>query len=112
MSKLSKALGGELTTIKGMCGLGDLVMTASCMQSRNFSFGYDIGVKGEAKSVIESNTKTVEGLHTTKAVVKMAKELGIEMPICEMIYRLLFEGISLKDAMIELLSRPYKEEGF
>ena len=112
MSKLSKALGGELTTIKGMCGLGDLVMTASCMQSRNFSFGYDIGVKGEAKSIIEANTKTVEGLHTTKAVVKIAKELGIEMPICEMVYRLLFEGISLKDAMIELLSRPYKEEGF
>ena len=111
MSKLSKALGGQLTTITGMCGLGDLVMTASCSQSRNFSFGYEIGVQGEAKSVIEANTKTVEGLHTTKAVVKIAKELGIEMPICEMVYRLLFEGISLKEAMIKLLSRPYKEEG-
>ena len=112
MSKLAKALGGELTTITGMCGLGDLVMTASCSQSRNFSFGYEIGVRGEAESVIKANTRTVEGLHTTRAVVKIAKELGIEMPICEMVNRLLFEGISLKDAMIKLLSRPYKEEGF
>lgn len=112
MSKLAKALGGELTTITGMCGLGDLVMTASCSQSRNFSFGYEIGVRGEAESVIKTNTRTVEGLHTTRAVVKIAKELGIEMPICEMVNRLLFEGISLKDAMIKLLSRPYKEEGF
>ncbi|MBQ2885249.1 MAG: NAD(P)-dependent glycerol-3-phosphate dehydrogenase [Alphaproteobacteria bacterium] len=112
MSKLAKALGGELTTITGMCGLGDLVMTASCSQSRNFSFGYEIGVNGEAESVIKANTRTVEGLHTTRAVVKIAKELGIEMPICEMVNRLLFEGISLNDAMIKLLSRPYKEEGF
>ncbi len=112
MSKLAKALGGELTTITGMCGLGDLVMTASCSQSRNFSFGYEIGVNGEAESVIRANTRTVEGLHTTRAVVKIAKELGIEMPICEMVNRLLFEGISLNDAMIKLLSRPYKEEGF
>ena len=87
-------------------------MTASCSQSRNFSFGYEIGVNGEAESVIKANTRTVEGLHTTRAVVKIAKELGIEMPICEMVNRLLFEGISLNDAMIKLLSRPYKEEGF
>ena len=111
MSKLSKGLGGELTTMMGMCGLGDLVMTASCMQSRNFSFGYDVGVKGDASSVIKENTKTVEGLFTTKAVVKRALELEIEMPICEMINRLLFEGVSLKDAMNELLCRPYKGEG-
>ncbi len=111
MSALSKALGGKLTTMMGMCGMGDLVMTASCHQSRNFSFGYEIGTCGNALSVIENNTKTVEGLHTTKAVVKRAKELGIEMPISEMMYRLLFEGVLLEDAMNGLLHRPYKEEG-
>lgn len=111
MSVLSKFLGGKLTTMMGMCGMGDLVMTASCHQSRNFSFGYEIGICGNAITVIKNNTKTVEGFHTTKAVVKRANELGIEMPICEMMYKLLFEGISLNDAMQELLCRPYKEEG-
>lgn len=111
MARLSKALGGELHTMMGMCGMGDLVLTASCSQSRNFSFGYEIGVCGKADKLIEENTRTVEGIYTAKAVVKRAKELGIEMPICEMVNRVLFEGVSLKDAMAELLARPYKGEG-
>ena len=111
MARLSKALGGELQTMMGMCGMGDLVLTASCSQSRNFSFGYEIGVCGKADKLIEENTRTVEGIYTAKAVVKRAKELGIEMPICEMVNRVLFEGVSLNDAMTTLLSRPYKGEG-
>lgn len=111
MAKLTEKLGGRLTTLKGMCGLGDLVMTASCYQSRNFSFGVEVGKCGNAKEVMESNTKTVEGIYTTKAVVKRAKELGIEMPISEVMEKLLFDGVLLKDAMEELLSRPYKVEG-
>ena len=111
MAKLTEKLGGRLTTLKGMCGLGDFVMTASCYQSRNFSFGVEVGKCGNAKEVMESNTKTVEGIYTTKAVVKRAKELGIEMPISEVMEKLLFDGVLLKDAMEELLSRPYKVEG-
>ena len=111
IARLSKALGGDLQTIMGMCGLGDLVMTASCSQSRNFSFGYKIGTCGSATKPLEENTCTVEGIHTAQALVKRAKELNIEMPICEMVYRILFEGISLKEAMEKLLARSYKEEG-
>lgn len=111
MARLSKALGGELATIMGMCGMGDLVLTANCSQSRNFSFGYEVGVCGSAEKPIAENTRTVEGLHTAKAVIKRAHELGVEMPICEMMNRVLFAGVSLKDAMQELLSRPYKAEG-
>lgn len=48
MGRLSSALGGRHSTMMGMCGLGDLVLTASCSQSRNFSFGYEIGIRGEA----------------------------------------------------------------
>lgn len=112
MVRLSTALGGSLSTMMGMSGLGDLVLTASCAQSRNFSFGYEIGVCGQAQKVIEGNTRTVEGIYTTKAVIKRAHELGIEMPICEMVNKVLFEGYSLKTAVEELMSRPYKEEGF
>jgi len=111
MAKLTEKLGGSLTTLKGMCGLGDLVMTASCLQSRNFSFGVEIGKCGSAIELIKENTKTVEGVYTTRAVVKRAKELGIEMPISEVMEKILFDGISLKDGMSELLARPYKIEG-
>ena len=111
MAKLTEKLGGELATLKGMCGLGDLVMTASCYQSRNFSFGVEVGKSGNAKEVMEKNTKTVEGIYTTKAVVKRAKELGIEMPISEMLEKLLFEGVLLHKGVEELLARPYKVEG-
>lgn len=112
MGRLSKAMGGLHTTVMGMSGLGDLVLTAGSTQSRNFSFGYEIGLCGHAKKLIEENTRTVEGLHTAQAVVKLARKLGIEMPICETVNRILFEGISLTSAMEELMSRPYKEEGF
>lgn len=112
MAKFADALGGSLTTMMGMSGLGDLVLTASCSQSRNFSFGYEIGVQGHARKLIEENTRTVEGIYTAKAVMKRARELNIEMPICEMVCRVLFNDMALKDAMAELMSRPYREEGF
>ena len=112
MAHFADALGGSLTTMMGMSGLGDLVLTASCSQSRNFSFGYEIGVQGHAKKLIEENTRTVEGIYTAKAVMKRARELNVEMPICEMVCRVLFNDMALKDAMAELMSRPYREEGF
>lgn len=112
MARLSKALGGTLSAMMGMSGFGDLVLTANCSQSRNFSFGYEVGVCGHAKKLLEENTRTVEGIPTSKAVVKRAQELGIEMPICEMVNKVLFEGMPLKKAMEDLMARPYKEEGF
>ena len=67
---------------------------------------------GSAKPLLESNTKTVEGILTAPAVLKRAKEVGIEMPICETVNDVLFNDVPLKEAMNELLSRPFKEEGF
>ena len=110
MARFAKALGGDLPTLMGMCGMGDLVLTANCTQSRNFSFGYEVGVCGTAEKPMRENTRTVEGIYTAQAVVKRARELNIEMPICEMVERLLFEGISLEEAINTLLSRPYKKE--
>lgn len=112
MVRLSKALDGTIPTMMGMSGLGDLVLTASCSQSRNFSFGYEIGIQGHAQKVLEENTRTVEGIATSKAVVKRANEMGIEMPICEMVNKVLFEDMPLTKAIEELMARPYKEEGF
>ncbi len=110
MAQLSKALGGTPFTMMGMSGLGDLVLTASCSQSRNFSFGYEVGVAGSAGKLIEENTRTVEGIPTAKAVIKRARQLGVEMPICEMANKVLFDGKPLQAAIEELMARPYKEE--
>lgn len=112
MVRLSKAIGGNLTTLMGMCGLGDLVLTANCLQSRNFSFGVKIGTLGNAQKVLAANTHTVEGIYTAQAVLKRAKELKVEMPICEIVNRILFENLSISSALNDLMSRPYKEEGF
>lgn len=112
MGRLAEALGGKTETMMGMCGLGDLVLTASCSQSRNFSFGYEVGVCGRARQMMEANTRTVEGIATAKAVVKRAQAAKVEMPICEIVNKMLFEDMGLAAAMEELLRRPYKKEGF
>ena len=112
MGRLAEALGGKPETMMGMCGLGDLVLTASCSQSRNFSFGYEVGVCGRARKVMEANTRTVEGIATAKAVVKRAQAAKVEMPICEIVNKMLFEDMGLAAAVEELLRRPYKKEGF
>ena len=112
MGRLAEALGGKTETMMGMCGLGDLVLTASCSQSRNFSFGYEVGVCGRARKVMEANTRTVEGIATAKAVVKRAQAAKVEMPICEVVNKMLFEDMGLAAAVEELLRRPYKTEGF
>ena len=111
MTRLSMAMGGNLTTLMGMCGLGDLVLTAGSTQSRNFSFGYEVGICGHAQKVLSRNTQTVEGIYTTQAVIRLAYNLNVEMPICEIVYRILFEDMALNDAIKGLMSRPYKEEG-
>ena len=111
MGVLSRALHGLPETMMGMSGLGDLVLTANCMQSRNFSFGYEIGVNGHAQDIIKNNTKTVEGIATAKAVIKRAHAALIEMPICETVNKVLFENFPLDLAMKELLQRPFRTEG-
>ena len=111
MGVLSRALHGLPETMMGMSGLGDLVLTANCMQSRNFNFGYEIGVNGHAQDIIKNNTKTVEGIATAKAVIKRAHAVSIEMPICETVNKVLFENFPLDLAMKELLQRPFRTEG-
>ncbi len=109
MTRLAKALGGHMHTMMGMCGLGDLILTANCTQSRNFSFGFELGQKGNAQEILQNNTRTIEGIYTAPAVLKRAHELNVEMPICEMVNAVL-NGKPLERAIDELLSRPFKNE--
>lgn len=110
MARFAKALGGHKTTVLGLSGVGDLILTACSTQSRNYSFGYAIGQTRSAKKVLEESTTTTEGVPTSAAVMKRAREMGIEMPICAAVEAILYNGLSVDDILTDLLSRPFKAE--
>jgi glycerol-3-phosphate dehydrogenase (NAD(P)+) len=105
MNRLALRLGARAETLMGLSGLGDLVLTCTSMQSRNFRFGLALG-RGEAFDA----GVTVEGVATARAVALLADGHGIDMPIAAMIAALCDRRLSVSDAVSALLSRPLKEE--
>ena len=105
MQRMAQAIGARPETLVGLSGFGDLVLTCTSDQSRNFRYGMALG-SGEAfdKKI------TVEGAATALAVAKLAQERGIDMPICQMIAALIGQRITLQQAVAALMSRPLKEE--
>ncbi len=118
MMRFGRALGARRETLEGLSGLGDLVLTCSSPTSRNMSFGHALG---EGQSVLDyeaSRNSVTEGKYTAIPVVRIAREHGIEMPICEAVRNILWGGVdgetfpslSVDDAIEGLLSRPMKVE--
>lgn len=110
MSRLGAALGAEPATFMGMAGLGDLVLTCTDNQSRNRRFGIMLG---EGKSVDEAQKiigQVVEGYRNTKEVWILSQRYGVEMPITEQIYQVLYAGKEAREAATALLSRTSKDE--
>lgn len=105
MVRLAESLGARAETLAGLSGFGDLVLTCTSSQSRNFRFGCAMG-KGEDFDP----RVTVEGVATARAVVKLARELGIDMPVTAMVNALSLGRIALDDAIGLLMSRPLKQE--
>ena len=105
MTRLALALGGRAETLAGLSGFGDLVLTCTSAQSRNFRFGHALG----AGQAFDPNV-TVEGVATAKAVSAMANKMNIDMPITNMIAALIDQHITLPQAISALLSRPLKQE--
>lgn len=105
MVRLAEALGARAETLSGLSGFGDLVLTCTSAQSRNFRYGCALG-KGEAFDP----RVTVEGVATARAVVRLAAGLGIDMPVTAMVNALAVEKIALNDAIGQLMSRPLKQE--
>lgn len=112
MARFAKKIGGHMHTAIGLSGVGDLVLTASSTQSRNYALGFEIGKTGSAREILANSTKTVEGVSTTQAVMKRAREMDLEMPICEVMEKLLFNDATLDDCLNDLLFRPFKSESF
>jgi glycerol-3-phosphate dehydrogenase (NAD(P)+) len=110
ITRLSVALGGKRETMLGLCGVGDLILTCSSMQSRNFSLGAALGQGKSLEEVLGSRKEVTEGVTTAKAAVALAKKLKIELPVTTALNKCLNEGVSVDKAIDELLNRPVGEE--
>ena len=110
MCRLGCALGAKTETFMGMAGLGDLVLTCTDNQSRNRRFGL---LLGEGKGVGEAMAaigQVVEGYRNAKEVYNLATRVGVEMPITEQIYQVLYMGKDARAAAVDLLSRERRDE--
>lgn len=105
MQRLAAALGADPDTLSGLSGFGDLVLTCTSEQSRNFRYGLALG-RGDAVDT----RATVEGVVTAQAVRQLAQELQIDLPICTVVSDLTNGQIDAMAALNRLLSRPLKEE--
>lgn len=104
MLRLALALGARAETLAGLSGLGDLILTCTSAQSRNFAHGVALGA---GRPVAQA---TVEGVATAQAAVRLAGGIGIEMPVAAMVARLVAEEIGVAEAVRQLMSRPLKQE--
>ncbi|MFH6952646.1 NAD(P)H-dependent glycerol-3-phosphate dehydrogenase [Pseudoalteromonas sp. XMcav1-K] len=110
MSRLGVALGAKPETFMGMAGLGDLILTCTDNQSRNRRFGLALGKGQLVEQAQQEIGQVVEGYRNTKEVFLLAERSGIEMPICEQIYNVLYKGQDVKLAAMNLLGRQKKAE--
>lgn len=100
MTRLAVKMGSRPETLYGLSGLGDLVLTSTSMESRNFSLGVALGA-GKALP-----KKLAEGLYTAEAIYHLSKKLNVPMPISEAVYAILYKNKKPQQCVVELLSRP------
>lgn len=110
LTRLGVALGAQSATFMGMAGLGDLVLTCTDDQSRNRRFGLALGHGMSVDDAMQSIGQVVEGYRNTKEVYLLAQRQGVEMPITEQIYQVLYQNKPPKDAALALLGREKKFE--
>ena len=110
LMRLGAALGGRAETLIGLSGLGDLVLTATSVSSRNFSLGVALGKGARLSDVSGSGHPLAEGAATAPALVARARRHGVELPIAEGVAAVLDGRLGVRDAAERLLSRPLKPE--
>jgi len=109
MTRFGLARGGQAETLTGLSGLGDLVLTCSSTNSRNFSLGVGLG-QGRSAAALLADRKTVaEGAFTAPVLREAAAEARVDMPVTQAVNALL-EGAAVRDVIEALLSRPLREE--
>lgn len=110
MTRLGIALGAQKETFMGLAGMGDLVLTCTDNLSRNRRMGLLLAKGMSIEDAQEEIQQVVEGVLAAKAVHEVATRMRVEMPICDEIYRILYEGVSPREAVGSLMSRALKPE--
>jgi glycerol-3-phosphate dehydrogenase (NAD(P)+) len=107
--RFGKAFGARPETLTGLSGLGDLILTCSSRQSRNYSLGIALG-QGERRSEAQAVAKLAEGVATAPVLIEMANEKGVDMPIARAVADILDGRVNVDAAIENLLTRPIRAE--
>lgn len=108
--RLGKAQGADSVTFFGLSGLGDLVLTCTSTQSRNYSVGLQLGQGKTLETILSGMNAVAEGVFTTRSAFYLARQYGIEMPITSEAYQILYEQKPASAAVRELMGRELKDE--
>jgi glycerol-3-phosphate dehydrogenase (NAD(P)+) len=111
LRRFGEALGARAETLMGLSGLGDLLLTCGSPQSRNMSLGRALGQGQTLEAVLGGRRSVAEGVYTAAAVVRVATEKGIDMPISQAVHAIVEDRLGIDAAIEALLSRPQRAEG-
>ena len=110
MTRLGVAMGAQPLTFAGLAGLGDLMATCASRQSRNRHVGEQLAQGKSLSEILDTMDNVAEGVPTTRAAVRLARRLDVELPITELLHEVLFGGVTVAQATVELLERAPRDE--
>jgi glycerol-3-phosphate dehydrogenase (NAD(P)+) len=110
MKNLAEVLGGRRETVTGLSGIGDLMLTCSSTQSRNFSYGTQLGQGIARDKIFGGKPVVVEGIANAASVMRLAQAQGVSMPIVEAVYAIVHENKDLAETFSQLWTRPFEAE--
>jgi glycerol-3-phosphate dehydrogenase (NAD(P)+) len=108
--RLGKRMGANPRTFTGLAGFGDLILTCTGDLSRNHAVGRKIASGEPLGEILAQMRMVAEGVRTAKSVYDLSSRLGVEMPICHQIYRILYEDLAPREALSQLMTRDLKRE--
>ncbi len=110
--RVVELMGGKKETAFGLTGIGDLIVTASSENSRNFKAGKKIGMGMNLDEVYQSEAQTIEGIRTIEAMHHLSQEHHVDLPMINVAYEMIFKGLKAEEGLQKLLSRDLKSEDF
>jgi len=110
ISRIAVALGANPLTLMGLAGLGDLVLTCTGDLSRNRRVGIELGKGRSLEEILGEMTQVAEGVKTARSARDLSRKVGVELPICDQVHAIMYEGKSPRRALVELMTRAPKRE--
>jgi glycerol-3-phosphate dehydrogenase (NAD(P)+) len=110
MNRLGTRLGADPLTLSGLAGVGDLLLTCTGALSRNYTVGKQIGQGKKLDDIVSEMRMVAEGVKTTRSVYNLSKTLSVDLPICNEVYAVLFEGRPVAETVTRLMNRSLKHE--